>query len=519
MSSKSQRINDLLEIIPPCRRTPAQVPHWFKGKDSSPLTYKLLRAPHSLGEFNQYQQSLAIWCDNGTLVYVSPCGLDDFPNDRQEYLSLEFGDKSPSIHIVGRWGPAVARTAAFFMELEDITEARSQFEIINSRSGGRLDFCPAQSLCFTRLFQGAPARHLYINSLTMSAEQSVVLAAQTQSIHLTLMNCIFDDWGTAFVDALQNRQQSFGSLTIESNTESLSASWEKTPFSSSNLRRFLQVDTIKHLTLPAMSGEFALLPFSTKLDQLDYKITFAALLDVDIQDLQIAARKLSLTISFGTFPTELILSFLRRVAALGHFIELKLGFDNHFYDKDSIPACVAEEMSRVIAANRNLEVLDLCDYARYLNWGPHLEKLFEGIRDHEGLRVLKLNVSISAFGQHFSYLRQLLSQNRNIVVINEDGNLYSDGLLIDMLYALNRFYRGLTNLAVHHFLERRLLVVIALLEGASTSFPCSALLLSQNVDVLYELVQSIELEEPREDDNCTSQSILSNNRKRRKTMQ
>lgn len=70
---------------------------------------------------------------------------------------------------------------------------------------------------------------------------------------------------------------------------------------------------------------------------------------------------------------------------------------------------------------------------------------------------------------------------------NEDGKIYSDGVIVDELYSLNRFYRGSMDLVVDPPSERSLLVVTALVERASYDFQRSSLLLSNHADVLHEL--------------------------------
>ena len=74
--------------------------------------------------------------------------------------------------------------------------------------------------------------------------------------------------------------------------------------------------------------EIAVLPFSAKVGSLDYEIWTKAPLEVALQSLNIEATKLSLSIYIEDlmfFPTDIMISFWRRVAALGHFEELGVG--------------------------------------------------------------------------------------------------------------------------------------------------------------------------------------------------
>lgn len=81
--------------------------------------------------------------------------------------------------------------------------------------------------------------------------------------------------------------------------------------------------------------------------------------------------------------------------------------------------------------------------------------------------------------------------------MNDDEEIYTDGLHVDALYALNRFYRGLLDLKVETPSERPLLVATTLTKGASSSFQRMALLLSDHTDTLCELTQfGDELDNP-----------------------
>lgn len=123
---------------------------------------------------------------------------------------------------------------------------------------------------------------------------------------------MFEDGGTAFVDALQKRKSSFGSLTL---VDSL-------PLNDDNLKRLLQVDTIDHLDLTSLNHELDLLPFSAQVDYLDYLISSSSLLEGDMLSLNVVTNKLSLTIRHEdeSFPTESMLSLFRQLAHLGHFV-------------------------------------------------------------------------------------------------------------------------------------------------------------------------------------------------------
>jgi hypothetical protein len=290
----------------------------------------------------------------------------------------------------------------------------------------------------------------------------------------------------------------------------------ETGLEEENLRFLLRSEKVQKLTLPQLDEDIVMLPFSAKVDHLDYEIKSSALLDGDVQSLNIVTQKLGFTIfeEGDAFPVEATLAFLRRLATLGHFVELKIRFT---FDDDEmeveIPDCVVQEVIRTALANPKLQVLDLtsCD-DDIVSWERHVETLLQGLKDHKKLRTLKINVDEDAFGSDYSLLRQFLTDNRNVTVMNEEDEIYTDEADIDELYSLNRFYRGSADLVVTPSSERLSLVATALMETFSSDFQCSALLLSDHADVLYDLVHDVRVDEL--EDGLSDQRDTSKRRRR-----
>jgi hypothetical protein len=71
-----------------------------------------------------------------------------------------------------------------------------------------------------------------------------------------------------------------------------------------------------------------------------------------------------------------------------------------------------------------MKVLDLSIYDDDLEWDRHVQTLFDGIKNHKGLRTVILNVDEDAFGPRhqydYSYLQELLTHNRYIEVMNDN---------------------------------------------------------------------------------------------------
>jgi hypothetical protein len=114
-------------------------------------------------------------------------------------------------------------------------------------------------------------------------------------------------------------------------------------------------------------------------------------------------------------------------------------------------------------------------------WGTQLGTLSKGIEGHKSLLTLKVNVFSEAFGPDNTYLRQLLSNNRLIRVLNEDGNDHTGGGSgygeITQLISLNQYYRGSADLVVQPTSKRLPLMLAFLSKYAWYDFQRTALLL------------------------------------------
>ena len=114
------------------------------------------------------------------------------------------------------------------------------------------------------------------------------------------------------------------------------------------------------------------------------------------------------------------------------------------------------------------------------------------VEGHAGLRTRTVR-NIIAEGRIFSWLEHLLSRNRNTTVL-DSGEKITNGSTIDKLYLLNRFYHGSVALVKESTESRPDLVAAALTEGASSTFPHSALVLSDHTDMLCESMNGADLD-------------------------
>ncbi|GAX20780.1 hypothetical protein FisN_7Hu091 [Fistulifera solaris] len=494
----------LFRKIPSSLRTPEQVPPPQFGRNFP--THELLHKP-TLQELEEYGREVAIWqgCEGsdeadgtGTLTYLVPVVSYSRTIPVVElslilYMRHQSSRKTwMQMIIIGKSEKVIAQTAAYFMSL-NFSKGKEHGEDEGSdlvlRSDERnFDFRAVGLQCLQRRLKTVTpcARVANVENLILSVEQSIVFA--TQSHTLLFKSCVFEDGGTAFIDALETRKTTMLDLTFIQSLQ----------LNDDNLKRLIQVDSLEYLELPCLEGELTSLPFSAKTKKLRYFISSSALLEDTFQSVHIATRKIVLVLEHNeqSFPTEPMLAFFRRVAALGHLEELAFGVK---YDGDGtqieVPECIVQELIRTALANQYLKELDASHLWAPLGpdwgWDPHIAALFDGLKDHQELRRLRVDAVKGAFGTDYSLLKALLSHNRKITVSNLVNVVFTGDSELDKLNAINRFYRGSEGLGVLSQSTRTLLLTNALLKGASEDFRRSALLLSFHVDLVCEFVQLV----------------------------
>ncbi|GAX13005.1 hypothetical protein FisN_2HuN07 [Fistulifera solaris] len=315
----------------------------------------------------------------------------------QRYLLLSSWEKGPTFYIIGKSDDAIAQTAAYFLNLEESTLKNNPYLLVRFNRTD-FDFRAAGDQCLQRLMDTVPSFQMELNAIKLSVAQSVALATRPQPMWLYMSECIFEDKGTAFVDALKMRTAAFGSLAIDCDA-----------LNDENLKLLLDLEVLDHLELPILENdELALLPLTAKVESLDYCIFSASALDTDLSVLNIVAKKLCLSVGIEDefFPTDLMVSFWRRVAELGHFLELDIKFYGSNFE---LPDYVVQELIRAAHSNINLQVLCLSDCEEEPFWGPYLQKLFNGLKDHKRLRTLKAAADQEDFGPNYCFLRAFFS--------------------------------------------------------------------------------------------------------------
>lgn len=478
----------LLEAIPFDQLTPMQVARW-RGKYKTP-TYRLLRDPQTLDEFESLGPRIAIWMKNGTLVQIFR--NSNYPDWEQleVYLRLTYcpGNlgKPKTIIISGNTDDAVADTAMFWWGLHCPEECNSCMDIDNYSSS--FYFGAIKTKHLAAIFAMNQERRVKLKNLTLNDAQSVFFATRKHPIDLTL-DCGVDfiDGGDSFVNVLQTRRSQFGSLRIGINI----------PLRKRNVERLLHSHMFTKLALPAYDGDMALLPLSSPVKSLEYMIESRHVRVGDIQSLVISAEELTITIHGEAWVDgiDVVESFLGRLAAFDHFKHLAVTLDFDYRDKikPQFARRILKELFKTIAANQELESLNLEMINVFLQ--RDLKDLLESCSDHKGLRNIEVEIHPKEL-DFFDYpwFKRLLSRNRRLEVHGSWMVLSTVKQEIDELYSFNRFYNGSESLRAVLQFERMTLIGTTLTEKASGGFQRSALLIANHTYSLCELIQSANLD-------------------------
>jgi hypothetical protein len=434
---------------------------------------------------------------------------DSKEEDNSDHSSNEDDDEDGELHlhggIFGETEASIAETATFFWSLKHRSATNlAVLKLVGTRRFDVKSFQPRQ---LTRIVESNPHRHWDLQAGEWIAQQSVVLATLPVNLRLGGSFSLPDD-GTAFVDAFQQRTTPMQSMILDFDNEDM-------PFSKANLTRLLQLENMgDRLRINTLEEkEMMLLPFSAKVNCLEYELMARKVNPEDFNSIEFGAKSLYLTLYLdwvedGNWYGHVV-SLFNRVAQLGHLESLSLflqysdWMSRHYSDSDDEISSIADALIRLIQGNPNLRHLNVGDILWCVDDEPHLPRIFKALEDHPCLRTVIIEGCKKEskddgvkYSSHLDYdaLWLLLSRNRNIAVLDFSGKRISDGARIDKVYELTRYYKLSLKLVTKCTSLRPKLVTSALFKSASGKFPHTAVLLAHHLDVLCELVAGIDLD-------------------------
>jgi hypothetical protein len=317
--------------------------------------------------------------DNGTLICLLPEGIIDCPVWKDRDVCVSFDEDGLSLLLAGENDEALTETVAYIMDLEEDFPEERCFEVFVS-GDEPLDFRSTGSQCFIRLFEIAPSRRVILSNVLLSVEQSITLATRDHPVALEFVSGMFEDGGTAFLDALQNRQEPFGSLMFSL----------KKPINEVNMQRLPQLESIDHFQTYHLKDD-KLLPLSSRAKSVTFEWVFEDL-ESEFGSLNILTRELAFEfdVQQRIFPTERVIALCRRLAHVGHLKALKIAFLSFNHSVD-MPDAVGREVFHTVLANLDLQVLDLTTGPFHTHWTiRQIKELFDCLKKHRALQTLKI---------------------------------------------------------------------------------------------------------------------------------
>lgn len=352
-------------------------PTEYEDGNMLPL-YKFVREPTHLDEFD-WKDEMAIWRNNGTIICVCDMAFLQF-KEPSVCFAIVVGELDLQCAIYGKTKASALETATLFWSLkhsEDIYLGTCSYGMHGDDKEYDFDFADLQPEQLARVLDANPGHDFVFSTRGWSPEQSTILATRSNPVTLHLIRTYmshfaFEDEGTAFVDALESRTTSFGSLYIPYGPKGA-------PFSRSNLKRLLQLDVpFQKFHIDFLDKELAFLPFSLNTKAPSYEIVAVNFVSKGVENLDIVANDLSLKVYLGGTKdwAKPLVSLLGRVAKLGHFERLCFAFE-HLQEGVVLQAeaveRVAKALIRAVKANPNLKHLDVSGTKVLVGWGCTLK--------------------------------------------------------------------------------------------------------------------------------------------------
>jgi hypothetical protein len=266
MNEQMMQEDSLLQLIPIEHLSLEQKsfrPTEKKDGNDLPM-YKMIRELTHLNDLDWKSYSkVAIWRDNNTPSFVFAkmntmslcvCSL------KSRMFALRFGSVTIdfSVRSTEKRKRVSRKTVVFLWSLKESKETKVYLEAwtFKDDNGQRhgFDFAALQPNQLAQVLDANPQREFELYTGTWSPELSVILATRPQPVNLHFVKnhkCNegfrFTDEGTAFINALEDRKSSFGSLSISYDTDT-------TPLSSTNFERLLQLGRVVEKTPDWQTG-------------------------------------------------------------------------------------------------------------------------------------------------------------------------------------------------------------------------------------------------------------------------
>ena len=217
--------------------------------------------------------------------------------------------------IYGKDDDAIAETVTFLcslkhsgerffsLQIDSISQDISGEDSDSYNNWRNFDFAAFKPVQIAQILDANPTRRLELAAGRWSPEQGVLFATRSYPLNLVLFSDFaFRDNRKAFVDALEKREATFGSLCIKSDSEEI-------PFGRDSLARLYKIETLGELSICYIDDLGALLPFAAKVETLTYTTHARCFQPNDFHSLEIATKNLYFKLFLEGWDA-LLISFL-----------------------------------------------------------------------------------------------------------------------------------------------------------------------------------------------------------------
>lgn len=440
-------------------------------------TYKFLRVPLTIEELLPYSTSkgLFVCMGNGTLAYISDCSRLPPATVFTKYFEII---SSLSVYILGNSDDEIVQTSVFFATLES---SKKELEIHYSN---KLSFDAARAEQLVLVIDKNRSKKICFHGSKLNSALTRVIATRPYPINLYLDASSID--GDAFVEHLQGRTALFGSL-----------SWEFA-FEANDLRRiFRHLHLFESLHVRKLPSDLILPLLSAPMKSIGFGVG-AESRGMDLTKAEIVPKNIRMRMLYEEFPSRSMVTFLYRVAQLGHLESLDLSLRNRY----PVPVDFGKALLCAISASTQLTVLELFAGGNALI--DHMKDIFGILEKRERLHTLRISDYPETLDPHFAWLKQLLKRNRRLEVIDLNGKKWNyDDENIEEIYAVNRFFQGSERLTKEPTLIRLLLMGAAFTHRAAGDFHRAGLLLNDHTDMFCEILHEMEFSGRADEDSVT----------------
>lgn len=436
--------------------------------DDSLIHFRMISDPHSVNDLVAFMQTrtkkIVIWkTETVCIAYYGYLG--------KRSLDLKIDDYD--FVVTGPSDKEVAQVTSFLWSLKNESQ-KSCIDIGYYWSkDDYFDLDVFTAVQVTTLLVNNACREMRLSGMHISAEMAAILASQQQKIRLTLHMSSFADDGAAFVDTLKKRRTSFGHLTLGRLPLKLDVQRELFQIGAFNILELLYQHDV-----PDENKSFL---FESKSEKVLFDMAFRGDERSCVKFRSILPKKFFLQVDreeYG-FPSTFLWANAK-LTEMGLVIKWP----------ETLTMSTIWRLIEKVEENQTMEVLELGIINKY--WLPFWTELMRVFGDHQGLCKLRLHLLHICPEEMRTGLISMLKRNQKVIDIDFVSQQVDEQWMCQLKDTLqfNRFFQGSKTLNQDGKALDSALLGAALMKRSSNDARCTAVLLSDNVDILSKLLEA-----------------------------